>query len=474
MSHRLRARRLLPALLTTAAAAGLAAGPGTASAASIDASIPMVCATSTGASNEVIVSVKATAYDSVIPFGAARLSNFTASMRVLDQPGAENPNFIWGAISELGVTASGSVFGAGGGTEDLVDYSPFRFTPRGVGGYGPIAISTPSTVEAFAGADSLPVTYRISSLAYGYLGANNERDPVLAVVPAGITCKPKDGQGTFATVAPTTQSFSGTVSLTCSYDTSGGPARINDVELAVKLRAPRSVTPGGPIVLEGVSGAMRVLNREGSGASPVGTSLGGYLQGLSFALSSAAPAVVEMSGSGGAFPKSLTPAPYDGQGAWASQPLPLDPTAFVKTSFAQGGGPVAVSIGALRIAPQILQDGAIPPPVYPATWTCTPKPGQLPLGVIAGSDPVPATPAVSRVFGNAWAGVGGLLRVHGSNLKGAKYVTIGAKKVRPLLVIGSTDVWVLAPALAKGQYAVAVGTATSVSPPATRAIITYR
>lgn len=83
-------------------------------------------------------------------------------------------------------------------------------------------------------------------------------------------------------------------------------------------------------------------------------------------------------------------------------------------------------------------------------------------------------PLVTSVVGNAWGAVGGLLRVRGSGLAGAKFVTLGTKKVRPLLVLGSTDVLVLAPPLPKGRYPVAVGNATAVSPAASRATINYR
>lgn len=89
--------------------------------------------------------------------------------------------------------------------------------------------------------------------------------------------------------------------------------------------------------------------------------------------------------------------------------------------------------------------------------------------------PAPADPpVVTSVSGYAWGGLGGLLRIRGSKFAGAKYVTVGTKKVRPLLVLGGADLLVLAPPLPKGRYPVAVGTATAVSAPASRATINYR
>jgi len=56
-----------------------------------------------------------------------------------------------------------------------------------------------------------------------------------------------------------------------------------------------------------------------------------------------------------------------------------------------------------------------------------------------------------------YAGIGGIVQVRGTSLKGALWVGFGSVRVRPFYVTNSY-VWVVAPALRAGQYPITIGT----------------
>lgn len=79
--------------------------------------------------------------------------------------------------------------------------------------------------------------------------------------------------------------------------------------------------------------------------------------------------------------------------------------------------------------------------------------------------PLAGTPAISEIRGTAFAGVGGVIRLRGTNFKGVRYVTIGRTRVKPLLVAGTTDMFVLAPPLEGTWHGVTVTNRIATSSP---------
>ncbi len=84
----------------------------------------------------------------------------------------------------------------------------------------------------------------------------------------------------------------------------------------------------------------------------------------------------------------------------------------------------------------------------------------------------PLQPAVTRVSGAAFAGIGGIVQISGTNLRGVRSVKIGTKSA-PFTAIGTNTLLVLAPAQSKGTYAVSVTTANGTSPASSAARLTY-
>lgn len=85
---------------------------------------------------------------------------------------------------------------------------------------------------------------------------------------------------------------------------------------------------------------------------------------------------------------------------------------------------------------------------------------------------VTGLPIITSLSGMAWGNVGGILRLRGTEFERMKYITVGNRRVQPLFIIGSTDMFFLAPPLAKGMYRV---TATNdIGTSETGDTITYR
>jgi len=72
-----------------------------------------------------------------------------------------------------------------------------------------------------------------------------------------------------------------------------------------------------------------------------------------------------------------------------------------------------------------------------------------------------------------FARVGYPLRIRGSKLQGTRYITIGTKRVKPLLVLSASELWLIAPGLRAGTYPVSVTTREGTSPASDAAVLTY-
>lgn len=460
-----RARSLSAALLSSVAGLGLLAGATTAEASGsqeVSAYVPMTCTADNQPAHDIALQLTATVPATTAPGEPVSLTDLRATMRVEDPTSEAEfdyslPN-LSGYVSRIDISASGAAPAALG----FEAWSTFNVRHVPYAGFESILIDVPALPTATTTGTG-EVVLRVGGLSYGARRTSGS-GPEVPLPPAPIDCTPIASTpplGVIPNAASTvgTQAIDATVQMQC---TKGPNSPHDDVVFTVRGSAPASVGPGGTVRVADVNASMRTIDR-----APLTDPrfLWGNVRRISLALDGTTQGSVagQMYSPFGDIPHT------DGGYGPFLVTLPSLPSATAT------GGPVVIRMGRLEYGSDTVASvGAVRPPYIPDGITCTPKAGQPPMATVAAIAPVADLPVVNRVYGSAWGNVGGIFRVHGAKLNGARYVAFGAKRVRPLLVLGSKDLWVLAPPLPKGRYSVTVATAAGVSAPSTGATAIYR
>jgi hypothetical protein len=294
--------------------------------------------------------------------------------------------------------------------------------------------------------------------------------PARRLVPALLTSVVALGAVAGTASAAGTQTFDVTTRLQCD-GVFYGPlipvvAPPNDAfNVRIQGTAPATTAPGEPVQLTDVSATAQLADNHSRFLPADYDRLLAYPRNLSLAVTGSTPGSIALLPLTGAAGSTNTAT------GWEPFSLGSFSPGAVQTT---GADPVVIKAGKFDLNFKIVDHSPYQLADLGPQFSCSAAADAPPLVTIANTGaPVVVGPVVKSVSGSAVAKVGGLVQIRGKNLAGAKSVTVGTRRVSPLLS-SAGSVWIWAPPLAKGAYLVTVTTAAGTSEPVQTVRVTYR